>query len=184
MGRVTGINIEPRSIEGARNEYPDIRFETCAITQVPDLFDCRFDVITMFNVLYALADHRTALDALADVARPGAVLMIFDYVDPGTYRRHAIIEGGSAFLPNPIREDRISQDLRDAGWTLLEKRDISASYVGWYEKLVDKIDDRRTEMEALAGSDGFHFVRGLYAGLLDVLRAGHLAGYVIYADRS
>ncbi|MEX3010894.1 class I SAM-dependent methyltransferase [Hoeflea sp. TYP-13] len=183
-GHVTGIDIEPRSIENARKDHPGIRFETCDIAEVAGLFDLRFDAVTMFNVLYALADHKTALEALAKVACPGAVLMIFDYVDPSDYRRHEVREGDGAFLPNPIREDRIAPDLLDAGWSLLEKRDISDAYVDWYEQLVAKISSRRAEIEALAGSDGYESVLERYSGLLDVLRAGHLAGYVVYAERN
>ncbi len=183
-GRVTGVDIEAESVERARSTYPGVRFEAADIADLSGRFENRFDAVAMFNVLYAIADHHAALSSLAAVARDGATLTVFDYADPGDYRAHAITEGDRPFLRNPIRLADIEPCLAAAGWELTGVDRIDADYVRWYEALVKRIGDTREEMQALAGPEGFSRVRGLYAGLRDVLRQGHLAGVVIRAERA
>ena len=180
-GQVTGIDIEPQSVEGAREDYPDVRFDIGDIASLQDRYDARFDVITLFNVLYAIGDHATALAALAAVASPGATLMIFDYVDPGAFHAHEIFEGDQPFLPNPIRADRIEPVLARSGWQVSRRQDITESYVRWYVALVERIEARREAMEKRAGPDGFEVVHNRYSALLERLRDGQLAGNIIHA---
>lgn len=182
-GRVTGIDVEAQSIEGARKDYPDVRFDIGDITALQRHDAAYFDAVTLFNVLYAISDHDSALAALAGVCRPGAELMIFDYVDPGDFQSHGIREGDQPFLPNPICADRIDPVLSRAGWQVSDQRDVTDAYVRWYIGLVERIVARREAMEELAGPDGFHIVHDRYSALLERLRAGHLAGYIIYATR-
>ena len=182
-GRVTGVDVEARSIEEARETYPGVRFEAIDIGALAGRFAGDFDAVTMFNVLYAIDDHRQALTALASTCRPGGTLMVFDYVDPGDYSGHAIIEGDRPFLPHPIQVSDIEPECAAAGWRVTAIDRIDADYVRWYEALVARIDASRGPMEALAGAEAFARVRGLYAGLRDVLRRGHLAGAVIRAER-
>jgi trans-aconitate methyltransferase len=68
-GRVTGVDVEAQSIEHARETYPDLCFVTCDIASVADHLDGTFDVLTMFNVLYALPDHTRALEGLGGYSR-------------------------------------------------------------------------------------------------------------------
>ncbi len=183
-GLVTGVDIETQSIAEAGRAYPGVRFETADIVDLPDRFAGGFDAVTLFNVLYAVADHGQALMSLASTCRAGAMLIIFDYVDPGDYRLHAIEEGDQPFLPNPIPLADIEPRLDAAGWQLAAVDRIDADYVRWYEALVARIDANRAQMEALAGAEGFARVRDLYARLNDVLRQGHLAGAVIRAEKA
>lgn len=182
-GRVTGIDVEARSIEEARAAYPGVAFEALDVERAGDRFAGEFDAVTMFNVLYALTDHHLALTALASACRPGGLLTVFDYADPGDYADYRIVEGDGAFLPNPVRLSDIEPLCAAAGWRVTAVDRIDADYVRWYQRLVSRIDDSRGQMEALAGSEGFARVRGLYARLHDVLRQGHLAGAVIRAER-
>jgi SAM-dependent methyltransferase len=182
-GQVTGIDIEPQSVEGARRDYPHIRFDIGDIASVERHYDARFDAVTLFNVLYAIDDHDAALSALAGVARREATLVIFDYVDPGRFRDHAILEGDQPFLANPIRADRIDPVLAAAGWQTTRRLDVTESYVRWYAGLVERIGVHRPDMEALAGPDGFRVVHERYSALLERLRRGQLAGCIIHACR-
>ncbi|MEM9107694.1 MAG: class I SAM-dependent methyltransferase [Pseudomonadota bacterium] len=182
-GQVTGIDIEPQSIEGARKDYPDVRFDIGDIASVKERYGARFDVITLFNVLYAIGDHDAALAALGSVARPDATLVVFDYVDPGSFHRHEILEGDQAFLPNPIGSNQIEPVLARAGWQAMDRRDITDSYISWYIALVERIVAHRQAMEELAGAEGFQVVHDRYSALLERLRTRELAGYIIYAKR-
>lgn len=183
-GRVTGFDIEPRAIEGARRSHPGPTFVACDITAASGHLDRRFDVITMFNVLYALPDQPAGLRALADVAAPGAILAIFDYVDTGAYQRDPLVDAGGPFLPQPVKRDGIKDLLAGSGWLLRDTKVIDDAYIGWYVTLVDKIEAKRQAIATLVGADGFDHVFGLYSGLLKNLQKGVLGGALIYADRA
>ncbi len=183
-GRVTAFDIEPRAIEGARRTHPGPTFLACDIVAAPGQLDRRFDVITMFNVLYALPNQPAGLRALADVAAPGATLAIFDYVDTGAYQRDPLIDAGGPFLPHPVKRDGIESLLAGSGWRLQETKVIDETYVGWYVALVAKIEAKKAAIVARVGADGFDHVFGLYGGLLERLRAGVLGGALVYADRA
>ena len=182
-GHVTGFDIEAQSIDEARRTYPDPTFVACDITAAPGALDRRFNVITMFNVLYALPDQPAALSALADVAARGATLAIFDYVDPGAYQRNPLTDADGPFLPRPVECDGIKDLLAGAGWRLQDVKAIDDAYIGWYATLVAKIEAKKEAIVALAGLDGFDHVFGLYSGLLKDLQKGLLGGALIYADR-
>jgi len=48
-GRVTGIDVEPKSIAHAREAYPELTFVCCDINEVAKHLKRCFDVITLFN---------------------------------------------------------------------------------------------------------------------------------------
>ncbi len=182
-GRVTGIDIEPNSIAYASKTFPDSTFVRCDIADVATCVPDRFDLITLFNVLYAIPDQGAALRALASRTKPNARLIIFDYVDPGRYRQAPLRDGEIAFLPNPPMRTELSGLLASGGWQLLSVEDLTGDYVRWYAALVAKIEGKRAGIEALAGPDGFAHVRGLYSGLLAALRDGRLGGALIHGEK-
>jgi SAM-dependent methyltransferase len=183
-GEVTGFDVEAQSIERARTTYPELRFLVCDVCDVADRLDRSFNVITMFNVLYALPDHGRALKALASVARKDARLVIFDYVDPGRYQYDPLFDSDGPFLPHPPKVSELSDTtLAAAGWQLQKIKEINEDYQRWYVALVDKIEAKRAPIEALAGAEGYAHVHGLYSGLLTALRSGRLGGATIHARR-
>jgi SAM-dependent methyltransferase len=182
-GRVTGIDIEPMAIDYASAAYPQATFLHGDINEVAKRFEEAFDVVTMFNVFYALPDHAAALRALASVSAPGAQLVIFDYVDPGRYRDAPMMDGDIPFLPNPLPLAGLSERLARGGWRLQSVADLNADYVRWYAALVAKIEAKREPIEALAGHDIYEHVRGLYAGLEAAVREERVGGAVIYAEK-
>ncbi len=117
-GRVAGFDIERQSIDRASQAYPDLRFVACDILFVEHYFDERFDVFTMFNVLHALPDHARALHALAQLAKPGGRLVVFDYIDRGRYHEDAILEAGQPFLPQLPKLSELSSIFAGGGWEL------------------------------------------------------------------
>jgi ubiquinone/menaquinone biosynthesis C-methylase UbiE len=183
-GEVTGFDVEAQSIERARTTYPELRFLVCDVCDVADRLDRSFNVITMFNVLYALPDHGRALKALASVARKDARLVIFDYVDPGRYQYDPLFDSDGPFLPHPPKVSELSDTtLAAAGWQLQKIKEINEDYQRWYVALVDKIEAKRAPIEALAEAEGYAHVHGLYSGLLTALRSGRLGGATIHARR-
>jgi SAM-dependent methyltransferase len=178
-GQVTGVDVEADSIAYARRTYPGVRFLVCDLHEVTGAVGREFDAICMFNVFYALPDHVAALRALKAIALPGATLMIFDYVDHGSYRQRAI-EGGH-FLPNPPLRSRLSETLTAGGWQERAIDDIDDDYRRWYVTLVERIEAKRAAIEALAGANGYATVLRRYSELLAALCDGRLGGTVIRA---
>lgn len=182
-GRVTGIDIEPKSIDYANQAYPDARFYCCDIGEVAMGVDGAFDVITLFNVLYALPDHGTALGALASRARENARLVIFDYVDPGRYQDAPLMDASRPFLPNPTRLADIAMTLEQGGWKLKAVKDLNEDYAQWYARLVAKIAAKREAIEAMAGAEIYEHVLGLYSALHQAILEGRLGGAVIHGEK-
>ncbi len=182
-GRVTGVDIEPRSIAYARATYPGATFECCDISDVAAHINDAFDVITLFNVLYALPDQAAALRALAGRAKPDARLVIFDYVDLGRYQDAPLLDANKPFLPNPPRLADLSDLLESGGWQLQSVAHLTDEYARWYAALVAKIEAKREAIETSVGPDAFAHVLCLYSGLLAAIREGRLGGALIYGER-
>ncbi len=178
-GHVTGIDIEPKAIDYASATFPASTFACCDIADVASCLPSHFDLVTVFNVLYAISDQGAALRALASRVMPNAHLIIFDYVDPGHYQQTAMRDGDIMFLPNPPRRSHLGDLLESGGWQLQSVEDLSGDYVRWYEALVGKIEMKRAGIEELAGADGYAHVHSLYSGLLAAVREERLGGALI-----
>jgi len=183
-GRVTGIDVEPKSIAHAREAYPDLTFICCDINEVAMRLKRFFDVITLFNVLYALPDHAAGLRLLASRAKSKARLVVFDYVDRGNYQDAPLVDSGRLFLPKPLILADLAKTLQKGGWRLQSANDLNHDYERWYVALVSKIKAKRDAIEKSAGPDAFEHVLGLYNGLLLAIREGRLGGAVIYGEKS
>lgn len=181
-GRVTGIDIEPKSIAYASATFPGSKFICSDIGDAGEL-PGSFDVITLFNVFYALPDHSAALRALGNRAKPDGRLVIFDYVDPGHYQDAPLMDSDIRFIPNPPRLRDLSQTLASGGWRLTSLTDLKDEYVRWYAYLVARIEAKREGIENLSSPDIYNHVLGLYSGLLAAVRDGRLSGAVIHAER-
>jgi len=182
-GRVTGIDMEPKAVAYASKTYPTSTFVHCDIANVATCVPVHFDVVTLFNVLYAISDQGAALRALAGRAKPNGWLVIFDYVDPGHYSQAPLRDGEIAFLPNPPMLADLSSLLEDGGWQLQSVEDLTDDYARWYAQLVGKIEAKRDAIEAWAGAGAFGHVLSLYRGLLSAIREGQLGGALIYGEK-
>lgn len=182
-GAVTGIDIEPKSIDYARATFPELSFTACDILDVAAHVAGGFDAVTLFNVLYSIPAQAAALRSLASRARAGATLMIFDYVDLGGYATTPVMDAGRPFLPHPLVKDDLNSLLHHGGWQLVSVDDLTGDYERWYAALVDKIDAKREAITSLAGADAYEHVLGRYAGMLAAIREGRLGGAVVYARK-
>jgi len=183
-GRVTGIDVEPKSIAHAREAYPDLTFICCDINEVAMRLQGSFDVIALFNVLYALPDPAAGLRVLASRAKSKARLVVFDYVDHGNYQDAPLVDSGRLFLPKPLMLADLAETLEEGGWRLHSAYDLTHDYERWYVALIRKIKAKRDAIEESSGTDAFEHVLGLYSGLLSAIREGRLGGAVIHGEKS
>lgn len=182
-GSVTGIDIEPKSIDYARATFPELSFTACDIHDVAAHVPSGFDAVTLFNVLYSVPAQDSALRSLSGRARPGATLMIFDYVDLGGYGAAPVMDAGKPFLPHPLMKEAVQSLLQDGGWELQSIDDLTADYERWYAALVGRIEAKREAITSLAGAAAYEHVLHRYAGLLAAIREGRLGGGVVYARK-
>jgi SAM-dependent methyltransferase len=180
-GHLEGIDRDIESIEYARTTYPEIGFHVCDVLDVPRTVARQFDVIYMLNAFYAFAEQRDALAALRKVARPGARLVIFDYVLGAKGNAESLAVGGQIFIPHAIRVPEIAAMLRGAGWAPGAVEDLSSDYARWYATFVDRIQLKRVEIENVGGADWYQFVFSMYSGLHGVIAQGGLGGAIVQA---
>jgi ubiquinone/menaquinone biosynthesis C-methylase UbiE len=91
---VFGCDPNPELIIRARENYPSIPFEICALEKTPYANES-FDAVTLTDVLEHVADERTALDEMFRVLKPGGHLIIttphkglFGFMDTTNYVWH------------------------------------------------------------------------------------------------
>jgi trans-aconitate methyltransferase len=183
-GTVVGLDVEPDSIARARQAYPGIEFDACDVVQAGAVIGRKQDLIYLFNSFYALADQPRALASLAQLARSSGQLVLFDYSDRGGYDSNPLMCDGEPFIPHPVRLSVIGDTLQGAGWHLTEVEDVTAAYDRWYDSLLQGMDGKRAQVVEVVGTEGFNFVRSMYAGLLGAIRDGRLGGAIVRARRS
>lgn len=182
-GRVVGIDTEAKSIRAATENYPSIEFLVCDVGEVDQRVNEQPDVVCMFNAYYCFQDQRKALEALSKIAHASTQMIIFDHVDLGSYQDEPLMDAGEPFLPNPLRLSDVSQLLTRTGWRAPEIREIHDAYIGWYARLVDKIERARDQITDTAGQPGYDHVLGLYQGLLNAALNKKLGAAIITTTR-
>jgi SAM-dependent methyltransferase len=183
-GGVIGIDIQAESIEAARKNYPNATFLAGDVCAVERQMTERPDVICMFNAYYCFKDQPGALQALSRVARPGTRMIMFDHVDRGGYQDNPLLDAGEPFLHNPPRLDEIADRLAEAGWHEPAIREIHDAYIGWYRRLVDRIEHARGAIVEVAGEPGYEHVLRLYRGLVAAAEQGRLGAAIVSAVRT
>lgn len=177
FGKVTGIDIEPVSIEYARRKYPDVEFATGDCLELAQCLCGKFDIIYLFNVFYAFPGHLRALKQLRLLSRENGQLIIFDYLLKSASKNNFPFKDW-----NPL-DLSIAQELfSSAGWRISETKDLSDLYKKWYKDLVSRIEARSKEITVLAGKEWFDFVRSFYGGIVEAIEGNLLGGAVIYAQ--
>ncbi len=180
-GHVEGIDRDRDSIEYARATWPEVGFHVCDVLDVPRTVSREFDIIYMLNAFYAFYRQHDALVGLRKIARPGAQLVIFDYTVGANAKGGSLSAEGNWFIPHAIRLPEIAGMLRDAGWEPGAVEDLSAEYVRWYAKFVERIRDKRVEIEKIGGADWYEFVLSMYSGLHGAVADGEVGGAIVHA---
>ena len=183
-GEITGIDIEAESMERARAAYPEIAFEVCPVEQAERVGKAIFDIVCCFNAFYAFSDQATALGALAQTAKPGASLAIFDYSNPGSFgnsllAKHAELQGW-----NPLQLSGIASLLSDAGWSLQVIRDVTIDYARWYRNLATRIYDLRSRLIQECGRESWEYAANFYDTMHQTIQTGNMGGAIVYAVKS
>ena len=182
-GRVVGIDIEAESIRAAMKNYPSVEFLVCDVGDADQRVNEHPDVVCMFNAYYCFQDQHGALGAPSRLAHADTRMIIFDHVDRGGYQDEPLMDAGEPFLPNPLRLCEVGEYLTSTGWRAPEIREIHDAYIGWYARLVERIEGAREQITDTAGQQGYDHVLGLYRGLLDAALSKTLGAAIITTTR-
>ncbi|MEM7406375.1 MAG: methyltransferase domain-containing protein [Pseudomonadota bacterium] len=182
-GHVTGIDIDPDNVATAKARHPGISFictdaATMGAALRAELVDPvpGFDVIYALNAFFLFARQARALTQMRTLARPGARLAIFDYVE-----RVGRADGG-ADLRSSLNDASMAPMLAASGWRLLRTDSYDAHYLRWYEELVQRITAKRDAVVAASSEGFFEYVLGRYSQTRDDVKAGRLGGATFYAE--
>ena len=183
-GRVSGFDIDPRTIALARQRYPGHEFVEADVCTVGAIWQAEFDLLYSFNAFYAFPDSRLALENLAIAARPGAQYLIFDYTDPcRRYASSSFAGREDASFWNPIHPEDLSDFAVSTGWMLESVTDLTAEYRRWYADLLRRIGVRSEEIIFRFGQEWHDFVLGFYTSLYGSIDDGTLGGGVFRLHR-
>jgi SAM-dependent methyltransferase len=181
-GKVTGIDVDKEILKHAKQLYPNVIFYNCDVLDISQTVTCKANLICLFNAFYSFEHQDKALMEMRKVAKDDAELIIFDYVHRGDYQDAGSAENGTPILPHPIEFDSITNMLSAAGWSLTKVEDLDNDYERWYNCLVKKINDKRSEIIEISGPQGFTYVQEHYAQLLNEIKRGALGGAIVRAQ--
>jgi SAM-dependent methyltransferase len=128
---IFGMDIDAAAVKYAQEHYPHISFIQGNACQANELFDSEsFSFIYLFNVLYSIENKVSLLAALTHIARPGALLAIFDYTTKKTSLRLNDLADKPMY---PIVITELKSTLEELGWDVMEITDLSSHFLTWYQ---------------------------------------------------
>ncbi|OAI49592.1 hypothetical protein AYO45_02230 [Gammaproteobacteria bacterium SCGC AG-212-F23] len=196
---IEGIEIDKAANAHAKAKYPGIGFHDCDVMSVNTLFQKKqFDLIYLFNVFYAIPDQKICLKQLAAVAKPGALMVIFDY----TLCSPEHIPSSPHAFSGDLQDDKFNmkdladkpmhpvnlQDLKNwlpaTGWNLIEIVDLTSEYKRWYEDFLKLMIAHKDTLLKTFTEQSFTKVYETFSALLNALKTKKISGSIIYAKLS
>ena len=136
----------------------------------------RFDLLVIFNVLYAIVEKTAALYSLRSAARKGATIKIFDYVTPAGVQ----VPWDEKILSiRPPTVPALRGMLGDTGWLVEKEIDLGPRYLIWYSEFL-----RRFNADELRQSYSEEYIRGArskYEAMHDAIGSDRLGAALISA---
>lgn len=178
-GKVIGLDKDQLAIDYAEKKYPQIEFYAGDVVDAAKILSPkRFDLICLFNVFFAFSDPVSALGNLAQLSKPGAQLIIFDYVDWD--------EKGSS-IKNELLSKTFSVvnakelgSMLPKGWKIEKSVNLNKLYRLWYQKLIEKIKNKKSEMIQKFGEELYLKTLTNFSDLYALLDKELLGGGVFY----
>ncbi|MBY0461741.1 MAG: methyltransferase domain-containing protein [Alphaproteobacteria bacterium] len=182
---IWGIDIDKAGIDYASSKYPFINFSVCDVKDIANKFEKNsFSLIYSFNVFYILSDQEKAqaLNALAEVAKPGALLVIFDCTHLNPDEPHGLKDffGNSMY---PIVLSLFHEQINKTKWEIIEEIDLTANFITWSQKLLHKADQQKSFFTSDFSAETISNLSKTYIDILTKLQQKTLGGIVIYAKR-
>lgn len=182
-GHVTGVDIDPGTIEYASRTYPGVSFRCASATEASSAVAGPFDAIVMFNAFYAFPDQAATLRECRSLAAPDGELRLFDYTTPtwNDAARDFCASYARGGFWRPLALDTIDDEFAAQGWRIESVRTLDDEYRRWYRTLVATIDARRDRLIAASDQAWFEYARWRFTALLAAVEAGVIGGAIVRA---
>lgn len=180
---IYGIDIDETALNHAKLYYPKINLFKCNVMDVNKLFNKNeFDIIYMFNVFYAFTDQKNSLARLSSIAKPGAILAIFDYTQ--AKKTNFQIKDLAGKEINPIHLEDLKTWLDENGWDLIEITDISDKYEKWYSNFLENLESKKITLLNEFAEAAFNQVNHTFSSLFHQIKNKNIGGSIIYGQRN
>lgn len=173
-GKVVGVDIESESIAYAKEKYPAVEFQVLDACDVGVAFPAQFDVIILFNVFYAINQKQKAMTSFRQAAKPGAMLLLFDYFSYDSSQFPKEILSSS---PSTLKE--FETMFESAAWKVEKELDLDQDYIRWYCEFLARFD--KPELKKAYDDNVINDVRVKYQALLNSLENKVLGGRLYVA---
>lgn len=178
---IHGIDLDEAAVMYAKEQYPQINFIAGDALKVSESFEQgAFTFLYMFNVSYAIEDKVALLQQLHAVAKSGALLAIFDYTTLQSPLRMNDLAGKPM---HPIVVDQFLDDCRKTDWNVIEVKDVTQSYIMWYQDLLEKLERESPALLENYSDSDISRVKKTFTFLLDELKKGQIGGGILYLKK-
>lgn len=179
---IWGIDIDTAAVAYAQEHYPQIDFICADAKEVKAHFHSDFfSFIYLLNVAYAIEDKQELFKNLSLVAKPGALLALFDYTSQNSTLP---VRDLADKLMYPMNLTKLKEDLSFSGWEMLETIDLSEQFKEWYRCLLHKLSKEQSKLELDFSKEDIARVNSTFKLLLKYLESGRLGGALIFARKN
>jgi ubiquinone/menaquinone biosynthesis C-methylase UbiE len=178
---IYGIDIDEAAVEYAKKRYQEVQFFAANADQISDVFEPHFfSFIYFFNVLYAIQDKKMILEQCFQVAKPGAILALFDYTTKQPAFHLEDLAGKPMY---PIVLNQLAKDLEAIGWEIVDITDLSAHFLIWYQTLLTKMEQEQSALSDRFSQGDILKVKTTFSMIFEWLQTSLLGGAVVYARK-
>lgn len=182
---IWGIDIDKGAIDYAISKYPFINFSVHDAKEVDQKFEKKFfSLLYLFNVFCSLSDAEKVqtLNALAQTAKPGALLVIFDYSHLKPNEPHGLKDllGKPIY---PIVPSTLHEQIKQSKWEIIEETDLTPNFLKWYQDLLHKLDQQKNSFTNDFPVEVINNLSKTYTEILSKIESKILGGIVVYARR-
>ena len=181
-GSVTGIDIETSAIEYAKSKYPDVSFLVSDVFESGEILHSTFDIICLFNSLYAFNNQLEALKILRTLAKEHAKIAICEYTDLCYPRKNPFMDKkNKKAVSIPVNKNKLIGMFKKSGWDFLEFVDLNDEYEKWYLKLLNSIKANKDIIFERFGEEMYQRSYDRYRQIYDYISQGFIGGGIFYA---
>lgn len=182
-GAATGIDIENKAIEYARDKYKGIDFLQADISELDKVIGKPvFDLVCMYTVFYALRDQEKTLRSIYNITKDDAEIMIFDYADISGDKSIYNYQQEDPFIPVNLK--KISIMAKNTGWGIRKIKELNQEYKRWYKDLLMKIKQVEPELKEVYGNLIYSTAIDTYGNILRNIELKKMGGIAIYLSKT
>ncbi len=180
---VQGCDLDQAAISYAQSRYIGLNFNRVDAHLLHEHYrPFSFDFLTLFNVAYAIENKSSLLHSLSHIAKPGAILAIFDYTCNQDIKAFPIFDLAEKHM-YPLFQDTLEIHLADNNWEVLEIEDITDQYYVWYDDVLKKLVEQEVALKQHFSVEDYNKVKKTFDGIFELISKNILGGGVIYARK-